>query len=201
MEKFWKLIEDNMLLTLAILLIIIAINTLCSIYLVNKWYDAKSQASAKECPSVVCPVCPECAACPSIEDTDSSKECTTVQAVETVRQPVFKPVHFDYNAYDLKHYFVDKVQVVAEYLKTNTDKGVILYGNTDDKGQISYNRRLAERRAENVKKYLVKHGIDSTRIKIQIYGEHKSVQSNETQEGRLKIRRVDFEIKDYPWKE
>ena len=146
-------------------------------------------------------VCPECVACPSIEETDSSKECTTVQAIEIVSQPVFKPVHFDYNAYDLKHYFVDKVQVVAEYLKKNTDKGVILYGNTDDKGQISYNRRLAERRAENVKKYLVKHGIDSTRIKIQIYGEHKSVQSNETQEGRLKNRRVDFEIKDYPWKE
>ena len=145
----------------------------------------------KECPTEPCPPpvpCPEMTPCPP---------CPPPVA----NQPVFEPVLFDYNAYDIKHYFIDKAKRVIEYLKENPDKAVILYGNTDDKGNISYNKQLAERRVNSVKKYFVQQGIESGRIRTKTFGEHKSSQSNETQSGRLKNRRVEFEIKDYPWQD
>lgn len=77
----------------------------------------------------------------------------------------------------------------------------MLYGNTDDKGNTDYNKKLAEKRVDAVRNYLVKHGINNNRIKSFSYGEHRSVYSNKTPEGRLKNRRVDFEIKDYPWQD
>ena len=117
------------------------------------------------------------------------------------KNPIFDAIRFDYNAYDIKHYFENEALKVADYLKNNKNKAVMLYGNTDDKGNTDYNKKLAEKRVDAVRNYLVKHGINNNRIKSFSYGEHRSVYSNKTPEGRLKNRRVDFEIKDYPWQD
>ena len=46
-----------------------------------------------------------------------------------------------------------------------------LSSHTDSQGRDSYNKELSQRRAESAKKWLVKKGIDSNRIKPVGYGE------------------------------
>ena len=66
-----------------------------------------------------------------------------------------------------------------------------LEGHTDSIGTEEYNMTLSRRRAESVKKYLVeKMSTDASRISTIGYGESFAVDTNETEEGRQKNRRV-----------
>ena len=67
-------------------------------------------------------------------------------------------------------------------------------GHTDGLGPDEYNQQLSQRRADAVKKYLMRLGIDEARIKSAGYGESKPVASNDTQEGRKLNRRTEFTI-------
>lgn len=68
-------------------------------------------------------------------------------------------------------------------------------GYTDDVGKDAYNLNLSKRRAENVKKWLIDHGIDPERISAQGFGENHPVETNDTPDGRARNRRVTFYIK------
>ena len=46
-----------------------------------------------------------------------------------------------------------------------------LGGHTDTRGDASYNKVLSEKRAQVAKDYLVKNGIDASRIQTKGYGE------------------------------
>jgi outer membrane protein OmpA-like peptidoglycan-associated protein len=70
---------------------------------------------------------------------------------------------------------------------------VMIEGHTDSIGSDSYNRRLSERRAESVKRYLLQHfPIQSDRLVVKGYGKNKPIASNDTPDGRDKNRRVEI---------
>ena len=52
--------------------------------------------------------------------------------------------------------------------------------------------KLSTARAESVKKYLVKKGIDANRITTKGFGPDKPAASNTTKEGKQKNRRIEF---------
>jgi len=64
-------------------------------------------------------------------------------------------------------------------------------GHTDDVGDDSYNLELSEQRANAVRDYLVKAGVDASKIVTVGAGESMPVASNTTEEGRAENRRVD----------
>ena len=53
-------------------------------------------------------------------------------------------------------------------------------------------KNFLKARAESVKDWLVKKGIDSKRISTIGYGEDKPVADNKTKEGKQKNRRIEF---------
>src|SRR5438445_364234 len=61
-------------------------------------------------------------------------------------------------------------------------------------GGDAYNKKLSERRAEAVKRYLVRQGIDAGRIRTVGYGKTKPVADNGTEEGRAKNRRAEVVV-------
>jgi len=65
-------------------------------------------------------------------------------------------------------------------------------GHTDSVGSRAYNMRLSERRAQAVKEYLVRNGIDASRIDVRGLGEADPVASNDTADGRAQNRRVEI---------
>jgi OmpA-OmpF porin, OOP family len=75
---------------------------------------------------------------------------------------------------------------------------IIATGHTDSIGSDAYNQKLSVRRAEAVKAYLVKKGVDSKKVFTEGKGEKQPVADNKTKQGRAKNRRVVIEVVGTP---
>lgn len=84
-----------------------------------------------------------------------------------------------------------KLQQVVDFAAKYPEAGIDVSGHTDSIGKPAYNQKLSERRAEAVKAWLVKKGIDAERIETKGYGETKPVADNKTAAGRAMNRRVE----------
>ena len=71
---------------------------------------------------------------------------------------------------------------------------IIAVGHTDSIGTDAYNEKLAIRRAEAVKAYLLGKGVDANRVYTEGKGEKQPVADNKTSAGRAKNRRVEIEV-------
>lgn len=81
---------------------------------------------------------------------------------------------------------------LAEYLVKRPDLHLEITGYTDNQGDSAGNKRLSEARANAVKVYLVRNGLEMSHIKTFGRGADKAIASNETEEGRAKNRRVEI---------
>ncbi|MBL4688959.1 MAG: OmpA family protein [Nannocystaceae bacterium] len=75
---------------------------------------------------------------------------------------------------------------------------VRIVGHTDNVGKPELNLELSKRRAAAVKKYLTDKGVDGARIVADGSGDTQPVATNETEAGRAKNRRIEFEITENP---
>ncbi|MBM7113238.1 OmpA family protein [Archangium primigenium] len=71
---------------------------------------------------------------------------------------------------------------------------IVVEGHTDTRGKAETNRKLSLARAESVRKYLVKRGVDERRLDAQGYGPDRPIATNKTSKGRAINRRVVFSI-------
>ena len=73
-------------------------------------------------------------------------------------------VLFDFDKWDIKESFFSELNKWAEFFLANPQVHAEVYGHTDSIGGADYNQRLSEKRAQAVKDYLVKKGIDAGRL-------------------------------------
>ena len=71
-------------------------------------------------------------------------------------------------------------------------------GYTDNTGDAALNLALSQQRAEAVRDALVKDGADPDMLVAKGYGEADPVASNDTAEGRLKNRRIEYHVLKAP---
>ncbi|MBO7501553.1 MAG: OmpA family protein [Fibrobacterales bacterium] len=103
---------------------------------------------------------------------------------------------FETNKADLTQDLQNNLAKIAGILTVYGESRITVEGHTDNKGTAEYNQGLSERRAENVRAFLVKSGIDEGRLSAVGYGMTRPVADNSTAEGRQKNRRVDLVIAD-----
>jgi OOP family OmpA-OmpF porin len=77
-------------------------------------------------------------------------------------------------------------------MNQNPNMTVVIEGHTDSQGDDALNKSLSQRRAEQVKEYLVSKGISASRLSAIGYGEARPISDNSTSAGRAKNRRVVF---------
>jgi len=77
-------------------------------------------------------------------------------------------------------------------MKNSPEIFVEISGHTDSRSNYAYNMQLSKDRAESVKAWLVSNGIDGIRIETLGFGPDQPVASNDTEEGMLKNRRIEF---------
>lgn len=107
---------------------------------------------------------------------------------------VLRNIYFDYDKVKFKTESYTELNKLEAMLRGSNVK-VEISGHTDAYGKWDYNRQLSQRRAEAVKDYLTKKGIDPRRIKAVGYGESKPLVSNDDEdEGREINRRVEFKV-------
>jgi len=73
---------------------------------------------------------------------------------------------------------------------------VLLVGRADMRGPVDYNLRLSKRRAETVKKYFIRSGIDKKNILILASGEEDQLANNSTPAGKEINRSVEIRFID-----
>jgi outer membrane protein OmpA-like peptidoglycan-associated protein/uncharacterized protein YidB (DUF937 family) len=71
-------------------------------------------------------------------------------------------------------------------------------GYTDNTGDAALNLALSQKRAESVREALVKYGADPDMLVAKGYGEANPIANNDTAEGRLKNRRIEYHVVKAP---
>lgn len=103
---------------------------------------------------------------------------------------------FDVDQSDLKAGGMQQLTRVAEFLRQNPDRNVLIEGHTDSTAPDSYNLALSQRRANAVEDFLMTQGVEPTRILATGYGEQLPIASNATAAGRQANRRVEIVVLD-----
>lgn len=106
----------------------------------------------------------------------------------------FQNIYFETGKAVIKLESYRVLDKIVEILKDNPKVIVEVQGHTDASGSEKYNLILSQKRAESVKKYLVEHGIEESRLIAKGYGESKPIVPNDTPENMAKNRRVEFVI-------
>ena len=100
---------------------------------------------------------------------------TASERIRSVSHPLLRAVH----------------TVLVEYPEIRL---VEIQGHTDSRGSDSYNLDLSQRRAGQVREFLVELGIDPSRLTAKGYGESEPLDDREMEDAWSKNRRVQFQI-------
>ena len=82
-------------------------------------------------------------------------------------------VFFALNSSAISKEGADTLKCQAEWLKNHKLFSITVEGHCDERGTREVNIALGERRAEAVKSFLVKHGVDADRIDTISYGKER----------------------------
>ncbi|HKP61244.1 MAG TPA: OmpA family protein [Polyangiales bacterium] len=85
---------------------------------------------------------------------------------------------------------------VAEALRDQEDKKILIEGHTDSRGSAATNMALSKARADAVAAFFGSHGISSDRMTTAGLGPDRPVADNNTAEGRANNRRVEIVIQN-----
>lgn len=102
----------------------------------------------------------------TLQQETAEKAATRVGEQEVVEQPkaTFPVVYFAFNSIGIKQSELSKLNGILRTLKENPNMKVTVTGWCDTKGSVTVNKRISRQRAEAVKTWLVKNGIEANRI-------------------------------------
>jgi outer membrane protein OmpA-like peptidoglycan-associated protein len=123
-------------------------------------------------------------------------ELRDIKAEQTERGMVLtlSEVLFDTDSDELKQGADLTVDRLAEFLRNNPERKLLIEGHTDSRGAEEYNVDLAQRRANALAEELVQRGIPSDRLRPVGLGEAYPVASNDHPAGMQQNRRVEIVI-------
>jgi OmpA-OmpF porin, OOP family len=105
---------------------------------------------------------------------------------------LYEDIQFENNKAVLKQNAYPTLNEITAALKAQPELNVEIHGHTDGSGARAYNVDLSRKRAASVKAYLESRGIDAGRMITKGFGPDRPIDSNATQEGRARNRRVEF---------
>jgi len=137
---------------------------------------------------------------PELAKVEEPATGPTLTPTQTSEEPlmVTARVHFDFNKSNIKKEYIPLLNEVVKVLKENPNVRVRIEGFTDNIGSKAYNDRLALRRAQAVKDYLVRAGIPADRIEVAGFGKERYIADNTTPIGRFTNRRAEFIVIQVP---
>jgi peptidoglycan-associated lipoprotein len=101
-------------------------------------------------------------------------------------------VYFGFNEASLTDETRTALNNNAEFLRHHEGQRIQVEGHCDSRGSTEYNLALGERRAMAVRKYLVKLGVNPTRLEIISYGEERPADPSQSEEAWSQNRRAEF---------
>ncbi|MEO9274424.1 OmpA family protein [Marinomonas sp. 5E14-1] len=100
-------------------------------------------------------------------------------------------VQFAYDSAVINPEYYAQIEEVADFLTEYPNTNATIEGHTDDRGSVSYNQTISEKRAQAIVDVLVNSfGISADRLNTVGYGEEQPLLNNDTEENRSINRRV-----------
>jgi len=122
------------------------------------------------------------------------KSNDTVIVLVKGKTVVLRGVNFEFNKATLTKLSETILWRAYNAMVANPEVSVVITGHTDNVGSQKYNQELSLKRAQAVKNWLVEKGIASKRMRTVGRGMNEPVASNDTEEGRLQNRRMEFYV-------
>ncbi len=108
---------------------------------------------------------------------------------------ILKNIYFDFDKAQLKPESTTELNKLEALLRQNNNMVIEIGGHTDVVGSRAVNLKLSQLRANAVRSFLVKKGIDPRRVQAKGYGKDRPLASNDDEkEGRELNRRVEFKV-------
>ncbi len=127
-----------------------------------------------------------------VQPTASAEPAADPAASATQFSP--ETVYFAFDDYTLNGDAQGKLDALANHLKSAQTAVVQVEGHCDERGSTEYNLALGQRRAQSVKDYLAKLGIEASRLSIISYGEEKPASDGHDESAWSQNRRAEFMI-------
>lgn len=83
-------------------------------------------------------------------------------------------VFFETDSTQLNELAMNELKTVAEWMRANPSRILIVEGHTDEVGTEDDNMVLSKNRAQSVRDYLAKQGVDPSRTVLIAHGEHQA---------------------------
>ena len=98
------------------------------------------------------------------ETVDKAETRVVEQDIKESAKVTFPVIYFAFNSIDILQNEETKLNAILKTLKENPNMKVTVTGWCDTKGSVAVNKRISRQRAEAVKTWLVKNGIEASRI-------------------------------------
>lgn len=107
----------------------------------------------------------------------------------------FKPrIQFAWDSAKLDSAQTAVLADVVKSLLADKSYDVKIEGHASSEGQVEHNNKLAQKRADSVRNFLIANGVDGKRLTAAGFGSRVPVADNKTEAGRVQNRRVEFDV-------
>ena len=139
----------------------------------------------------------------AVANNRATTELASLQSGFAVKDLLFalndSVVNFASDSADVPESMAPFLKTAAADLKQlKTGHVLEIAGYTDNTGDAALNLALSQKRAEAVREALIKYGADPDMLVAKGYGEADPVANNDTPEGRLKNRRIEYHVVKAP---
>lgn len=157
------------------------------------WRDSfwTPATAAMDCDGAIKPA-PKAAPAPAA--APAPKAAAAAPVVSSTKVTLLADALFDFDKSVIKPEGAAKLNDLASKLKAVTVEVIIVIGHTDNIGSLAYNKKLSLKRAEAVKAYLVKNGVEASRVYTEGKAFSEPVADNKTAAGRALNRRAIVEV-------
>jgi len=115
-----------------------------------------------------------------------------LEMIDKEKVEILNNIYFDEASWELKPVSLVELSKLAELIWRNPSLKVEISGHTDNKGKPEANLVLSKKRAQSVVEYLSKEGLNPNNLMSKGYGEEKPIDSNDSESGRSKNRRIEL---------
>lgn len=127
-----------------------------------------------------------------MEQEVSADASAMKQSISSTGKVAVYGIYFDTGKSEIKPESNATLEEITKMLKQNPRLKLYVVGHTDDTGTLESNLKLSADRAASVVKALTGRGIDASRLKPAGAGPYCPVESNKTEDGKAKNRRVEL---------
>ena len=129
----------------------------------------------------------------SIKSNEEDSVLAVKKDIQVGEKVTLKNIVFDEGKYYLLPESYIELNKLVQYMLHNPHMEIQIGGHSDNIGSSRKKQKLSEQRAREVFEYLIKKGVQN-KMYFKGYGSTQPIASNDTEEGRIKNRRVEIEI-------